>query len=480
MNLIERRKDPSSSNFKGAGRVPVALVLMVMLFGMGFVAVPSVKGSPAELHVGLGQPYATIQSAVDAASPGDTIVVHPGIYIETVDVAKSHITIGSLLGNPSDTIVDAGGADDHVFDITNQTGVTLTGFTIRNAKGTTKGVAGIYVRGSTDCRISNNVVTNIWTTEMWRGVYGISLGNSSRCNLSNNVVTNIISPLGYAYGATLGGSGNKFFNTRIFNVDANSSAYGIIMGGSNNTFSDTYISGIKASTYDALGIPIYGRYNKFANTYISNINGEEAYGMTLGGDGGGSSNEFFNTHISNITSAKYRAYGISTAKYVSRNKFFSTYISNLYAKDNVYGIGLFWFNYYNNFSNTHIFNVTSVSADAFGIRLAAEAKWNNFFNTYIFNINAGQDAYGIDKDDSAIWNNFYNTYISNVNAGRDAYGINYKWWSSTDLFSNANVSNINGRIERLMPWIGLGLISGVVIATVIVIRRRRRKLAPPI
>jgi len=35
---------------------------------------------PAELHVGSGQPYATIQAAVDDAEQGDTIVVHDGSY----------------------------------------------------------------------------------------------------------------------------------------------------------------------------------------------------------------------------------------------------------------------------------------------------------------------------------------------------------------------------------------------------------------
>lgn len=125
---------------------------------------------------------------MDAAESGDTIIVHPGIYVETVDVTKSHITIGSLLGNPSDVIVDAGGADDHVFDITNQTGVTLTGFTIKNAKGATKGVGGIYVRRSTNCKVSNNVVTNISAIGYDYAGVGIRLYNSSQCDVSNNVV----------------------------------------------------------------------------------------------------------------------------------------------------------------------------------------------------------------------------------------------------------------------------------------------------
>ena len=39
----------------------------------------------------------TIQAAVDAASPGDTIVVPPGIYHETVTVTRSGLTIRGLV-----------------------------------------------------------------------------------------------------------------------------------------------------------------------------------------------------------------------------------------------------------------------------------------------------------------------------------------------------------------------------------------------
>ncbi|MEM2106339.1 MAG: right-handed parallel beta-helix repeat-containing protein [Candidatus Bathyarchaeia archaeon] len=42
----------------------------------------------AELHVGSGQTYTTIQAAITAASAGDTIIVHPGTYDEQVVITK--------------------------------------------------------------------------------------------------------------------------------------------------------------------------------------------------------------------------------------------------------------------------------------------------------------------------------------------------------------------------------------------------------
>lgn len=67
---------------------------------------PRPETRAGKFFVGHDQLYKTIQDAVNAASPGDTIYVHNGTYSETVTVEKQ-ITIK---GNSSkSTIVDAGG-----------------------------------------------------------------------------------------------------------------------------------------------------------------------------------------------------------------------------------------------------------------------------------------------------------------------------------------------------------------------------------
>src|SRR5437762_9970576 len=48
----------------------------------------TVTAQPATIAV-----KTTIQAAVDAAKPGDTIVVPPGIYRENVTVSKDNLTI---------------------------------------------------------------------------------------------------------------------------------------------------------------------------------------------------------------------------------------------------------------------------------------------------------------------------------------------------------------------------------------------------
>ncbi len=71
--LVERRKE------KNMRKAIVVLTVLIILASMTLVAIPSVKAG-AVLEVGPGKAYAHPQDAVNAASPGDTILVYPGTY----------------------------------------------------------------------------------------------------------------------------------------------------------------------------------------------------------------------------------------------------------------------------------------------------------------------------------------------------------------------------------------------------------------
>jgi nitrous oxidase accessory protein NosD len=74
--------------------------VFALMLGLAGVASPAAARAGDTILV-----TTTIQAAVDAAQPGDTILVPPGTYRESVLVTKSHLTI---TGSPA-AVIDAPG-----------------------------------------------------------------------------------------------------------------------------------------------------------------------------------------------------------------------------------------------------------------------------------------------------------------------------------------------------------------------------------
>ncbi|HEX8113467.1 MAG TPA: NosD domain-containing protein [Kofleriaceae bacterium] len=72
--------------------------------------------------------FSTIQAAVDAARPGDTVAVGPGTYTESVTLRPGVCLVGS---GPARTVLDAGGAPRTLIDLTDAPGSMVAGFTLR-------------------------------------------------------------------------------------------------------------------------------------------------------------------------------------------------------------------------------------------------------------------------------------------------------------------------------------------------------------
>ena len=108
--------------------VPTPFIALFFLFG--FCGLQSMSVAQATTtYVPANQP--TIQAAIDAATPGDVIVVAPGTYSETIDFRGKGITLRSSDG-PLVTIIDGSGINGSVVQCVSGEGpdTILEGFTI--------------------------------------------------------------------------------------------------------------------------------------------------------------------------------------------------------------------------------------------------------------------------------------------------------------------------------------------------------------
>lgn len=74
--------------------------------------------------------YPTIQKAVDAASPGDLVLISPGVYHEAVDIETENLTIRGLDRNT--TILDGRFDLDNGLRVVGANGVAIENLTARN------------------------------------------------------------------------------------------------------------------------------------------------------------------------------------------------------------------------------------------------------------------------------------------------------------------------------------------------------------
>ena len=203
--------------------------LLLVAVAVILCAALAVPASAATLTVGAGGQFKTIQQAVDAAKPGDTVLVAPGTYTENVVVSKPLTITGNATVNAADSSKD-------VFLITSP-GVHIDGLTISG------GETGVNVAGVASCAITN-------ITEHGN-VFAVYLANATNSVVSNNNLAN------NHYGV--------YCDYATSNTIANNVATGETGGGNNATYSD--------------GIYLY--YSDSNNVTQNNLSDNHVYGISL-------------------------------------------------------------------------------------------------------------------------------------------------------------------------------------------------------
>ena len=217
--------------------------------------------------------YTSIQAAINAACPGDTILVHSGTYYEHVDVNKT-LTLQGVDTGAGLPVVDGGGSGGAI--TLSADGCTLQGFVARNSG---SGNSGIRVTSSGNT-ISGNTATG--------NRNGISLSSSTGNTLSDNIANGNI-----LFGITLSSSSNNTLsgNTATNNqvgIHLTSSTGNTVTGNTANGNRNGFALALSSNSNTLSGNTATGNQNGIllsssnVNTITGNTaNGNSIYGIHL-------------------------------------------------------------------------------------------------------------------------------------------------------------------------------------------------------
>lgn len=221
--------------------------------------------------------YSSIQNAINHASEGDTILVFPGIYNESIIVNKTICLLGKDKNN---TIIDTNNSLYSAI-IVQAPNISISGFTIQN------NTVGIYVIGNVTSFENNIFLNNIFKhnscgiyltnlssgTLIYKNIFSKNQGEGIRLYRSNNNIINenIITENG-GFGIALWDSSN---NNSITNNTVTNNIKGITFSrwcNNNIIFGNNILENQKA------GISfIYSFNNNLTSNYFIN----NSYGFYL-------------------------------------------------------------------------------------------------------------------------------------------------------------------------------------------------------
>src|SRR6478609_2949910 len=232
-----------------ARRAALAVSSLVAGLGLAVSSMGAASGAAAYLYVGGGGcsdtgtgtatvPFCTIAKAAKVAVAGQTVLVSSGTYTDEVAPWHSGTSGSPITFQPAaGATVKISGAK-HAFTISNQSWITVSGFTVRNS---TKD--GIYVYNATGVRLSGNTVRASGQRVSGSTAYGMYLNSMTNSVVTGNLVTDNSASGIYL---TNGSTGNHITGNRVHdNEDSGIQSY---PGGDRNTIVDNVSSHNKGFT----------------------------------------------------------------------------------------------------------------------------------------------------------------------------------------------------------------------------------------
>ncbi|MBN1457518.1 MAG: right-handed parallel beta-helix repeat-containing protein, partial [Sedimentisphaerales bacterium] len=205
--------------------------------------------------------YTTIQAAINAADPNDTVIVAPGTYVENVNMLlKNGI---ALQGSGSDVTTIDGGSNGHVVTFNASSG-SISGFTITNSGSDPGYSAGVFTSNCTVDVVDNIITGNNYGITFSSGADGLIFGNrvtnntnhainikSSFAVITNNLIANNSRHGVYCYKSSPFMSNNTIINNN-YGILCSPTSEQIIMN--NIIVSNNY--GIMALGDDSSPVPL--------------------------------------------------------------------------------------------------------------------------------------------------------------------------------------------------------------------------------
>ncbi|MBV7409291.1 right-handed parallel beta-helix repeat-containing protein [Maritimibacter sp. DP1N21-5] len=194
--------------------------------------------------------FTSIQSAINASAPGDTILVHPGHYAENLVIRTNQISLIAV-GGPEATRIDPADSLRDTLEIAGADSITVTGFTL--GSGTNPAKQTVHVHGvkdgtdfATHVTLSGNLIE--------RGAGdGIKLSKVSGIVVEDNTITgggSTESALDLVGGERITIAGNRFLDMGNIGISLKGGSKDVVVTG--NTLIGVAHVGIEIGGYTNL------------------------------------------------------------------------------------------------------------------------------------------------------------------------------------------------------------------------------------